>query len=93
MTVSHGSFVGSFLGLVGNVERIGTKVDFSMVGLGWALINGAGRREKTRELLWYDFSLVRFWPLKLCPMKMPSCHSDLIPFFFFNPRTILQIQY
>jgi hypothetical protein len=35
MTVSHGSFVGSFLGLVGNVERIGTKVDFSMVGLGW----------------------------------------------------------
>lgn len=50
--VSHGSFVGSFLGLVGNVERIGTKVDFSMVGLGWALINGAGRREKIRELLW-----------------------------------------
>lgn len=34
MIVSHGSFVGSFLGLVGNVERIGTKVDFSMVGLG-----------------------------------------------------------
>jgi len=48
MIVGHGSFVGSFLGLVGNVERIGTKVDFSMVGLG----NGAGRREKIRELLW-----------------------------------------
>lgn len=34
MIVSHGNFVGSFLGLVGNVEKIGTKVDFSMVGLG-----------------------------------------------------------
>jgi hypothetical protein len=84
MIVSHGSFVGSLLGLVGNVERIGTKVDFSMVGLGWALINGAGRREKIRELLWYDFSLVRFWPLKLCPMKMPSCHSESHTFFFLS---------